>query len=452
MTDGDLDAFARQTRAALDREGALSAANTDLRVVLPLLKTLGWAVHGPEVVADHVVAADADASGDAAESSGDTESERETAVDVDEVTVDYALTLDARPAVFVVTAGTDVELSDEHARRLRTAMTAGDVERGLLTNGLSYVFVAADEGALREMQCSLAELPERESVCSLYTRRAARARQRRRRETDRTRAADTLRQRRETTVEAISEALTAGTEGPVADELAAAASDFLDRTIDALGAGDHPGAPGPSTPADGAARGADGRPSPPRGASNAVEPDDADGAGDGDATATGTGTAGDGARTGTHEPETAAASDGGATRQTDPRNEAAPMSRNTGDEEYVVRFFDEHSSVGAVGTDTSAGAVAQVVQYLVEQHALDDCLDLPWSPEDADVVPPSLAVVNREPHHRDDSQMSAPRQIANGYHVETALDTPVAREVVETLAGRSGLRVMFQGAWSTTPP
>jgi hypothetical protein len=43
--------------------------------------------------------------------------------------------------------------------------------------------------------------------------------------------------------------------------------------------------------------------------------------------------------------------------------------------------------------------------------------------------------------------MTAPQQIANGYHVETAMDTVAARETVESLAGLSGLRVMFQGQW-----
>jgi len=375
MIDGDLAAFARRTRATLDREGNLSGANTDLRVVLPLLKTLGWAVHGTEVVADHEV----DAPGD----------------DADGVTVDYALALDHRPAVFVVTAGTGVELSSEHADRLRTAMTAAGVDHGLVTNGRTYVFVAADGAELREVRCSLAELPEQTSLCALYTRRAARARQRRSREAERTRVADTLRERRETTVEA-----------------------FLDRTIDALDAGDHPGeSRRPAT--------ADDRDATTDGAESSTTTEDEE-------------TASSGAT---------AASDGGATREADPRDEGAPMSRNAGGDEYVVRFFDDRSSVGAVGTDTSGGAVAQAAGYLLEHHALGERLDLPWSPADGDAVPASAAVVSREPRHPDGSRMSAPREVADGYHVETALDTPVAREAVEALAERSGLRVMLQGAW-----
>ena len=61
-------------------------------------------------------------------------------------------------------------------------------------------------------------------------------------------------------------------------------------------------------------------------------------------------------------------------------------------------------------------------------------------------MPVSVAVVDREPRHSDGSRMSAPRQVGDGWHVETALDTPAAREAVEALAERSGLRVTFRGA------
>jgi len=393
MTDGDLDAFVRQTRATLEAEGELTAANTDLRVVLPLLKTLGWDVHGPEVVADYAVGEDG-------------------------VTVDFGLTLDGHPTALVVTAGTGTDLDRDHGRRLGAAMTAADVDQGLVTNGRSFVFVAAEGDELRQVHCSLDELPERESLLSLYTKHAARQRRRQRRAEDRKRVADALRARRDATVERVADALTDDVDDPVAGELAAAAAGFVDATVEALSGGNHP--------RDGAApEAAEGPPvEDERSApvtSNAAE------------SATGTGQT---------------ASDGGATPTSrDPRDEAAPMARNDGDDEYVARFFDEHSSVGAVGTTSAAGAVAQTVQYLVEQHALDNRLDLPWAPDDADAVDPSIAVVNREPVHPGGDRMTNPRQIANGYHVETAMDTDAAREVVESLAGLSGLRVMFQGEW-----
>ncbi len=409
MTDGDLDAFVRRTRATLDAEGDLSAANTDLRVVLPLLKTLGWDVHGPEVVADYVVSED------------------------DGVTVDFALTLDGRPTALVVTAGTGTDLDRDHGRRLGTAMTAAGVDQGLVTNGRSFVFVAVEDDELRQVQCSLADLPDRESLLSLYTKRAARQRRRQRRAQDRRRVAERLRDRREATVERVVDALTDDVGDPVADELAAAAADFVDATVEALSDGDHPrdgAAPAPSTEA-GAETSEEDAPPTPDVAGDADPDPDARVSADAES-ANGTGQA---------------ASDGGATPARDPRDEAAPMARNDGDDEYVARFFDEHSSVGAVGTTSPAGAVAQTVQYLVEQHALDNRLDLPWTPEDADALDPSIAVVNRAPVHPGGDRMTNPRQIANGYYVETAMGTDAAREVVGSLADLSGLRVMFQGEW-----
>jgi len=426
MIDGDLDRLVEAVQATLSAEGDLSAANTDLRVVLPLLKTLGWDVHGPEVVADYAVPGAAD---------GD-----------ETVTVDYALVLDGRPTALVVTAGTGTDLDADHGRRLGAALTAAGVDRGLVTNGRSFVFVAVEDD-LQRVRCSLAELPEQESLLSLYTKAAARRRRRQRRAQDRRRTAERLRDRREATVERVAEALADGVDHPIADELAAVAADFVDATTEALADGAHPrdglgpDAAGSDPDPETAPSGESPVPHSPPDEDVTTTDTDGDAAGDGSVPAPDAGS--DGA-----DDAGQAASDGGATsRDRDPREEAAPMARNTGADEYVARFFDEHSSVGAVGTATSAGAVAQTVQYLVEQHALDNRLDLPWAPEDGDALDPSTAVVNREPVHPDGDRMVSPRQIANGYHVETAMDTDAARAVVESLAKLSGLRVMFQGEW-----
>ncbi len=123
------------------------------------------------------------------------------------------------------------------------------------------------------------------------------------------------------------------------------------------------------------------------------------------------------------------------------------MSRNDTEGEYVVRFFDEHSSVGAVGTATPGGAVAQAVSFLAERRALGNRLDFPWTPEDAAHLDPDTAVVNREPVHPDGRSMADPHRVESGYYVETDLSSAAAHEVIEQLGTRTGLRVMFQGAW-----
>lgn len=467
MSDGEpeLAAFVRRTRRTLDG-GDLSAANTDLRVVLPLLKTLGWDVHGPEVVADHPVSLDApvevaDGTADSVGAGVTTADTGSTpppdAATTETVVVDFALTLDGRPTTFVVTDGTDTPLSSAHGRRLGAAMDAAGVERGLVTNGRSFVFVDAADGTLREESCALAELPDRASLLALYTKRAARERARRRRAADRAAAADGLRERRATTVEAVATALAGDRSGPVADELATAAEGLVDGVVTALAAGDHPATA--VTAADAVSEDAeppvdepaptDADPAPdPAGDGtddSAVDAPDADtngitAAGDGGGTAedtadTGAGTATEGTDAAEEQPA-----------GTDPRDEAAPMARNRGGDEYVARFFDDRSSVGAVGNATSGGCVAQAVQYLAQRHALDNRLDLPWAPEDAG-LDPGRAVVNREPTHGDGHPMQSPVQVGDGHHVETALDPATARAVVESLADRTGLRVMFQGEW-----
>lgn len=476
MSDGDpeLVEFVRQAERTLDG-GDLSAGNTDLRIVLPLLKTLGWNVHGPEVVADHPVTLDGDPgprAGDGRENPEDgtaNDEDGETGPGTapgdgpgpDEVVIDYALTLDGRPAVLVVTDATDTPLSSEHGRRLGAAMEAAGVERGVATNGRSFVFVDAEDGTLREESCGLADLPERASLLALYTKRAARERMTRRREADRQAAAERLRERRESTVAAVEDALVGDVDGPIADELATAAEGLVDDAIDALDAGEHPttatGAETADTAGDPAAddTAPDHETPHPTNGEGATATDGpataeetAATAGEAEARTAATETASAGA-TGTDGTTTGATGGEGSagTPETDPRDEAAPMARNTGADEYVVRFFDERSSVGAVGSETSGGCVAQTVGYLIQQHSLDNRLDLPWAPDEGETIPASLAVVNREPVHRDGTEMRDPTRLANGYHVETALEPAPAREVVEALAEQTGLRVMFQGRW-----
>lgn len=490
MTDGDgtddgaLASFVRRTRRTLDAEAPLSAANTDLRVVLPLLKTLGWDVHS-EVVADFEVRADADGAPgadapDARPAPDDDGEDGDDATDgtnggdaPSSVTVDYALTLDDRPSVFVVTAGTETPLSSDHGRRLGAAMNAARVDRGLVTNGRSFVFVAvggdgtpdaADtDGPVQRTRCDLADLPDRPSLLSLYSRDSARARRQRRRAEDRRAVAEALRERRETAVEGVERALAADLESPVADELATAAEAVVDDAIDALATGDHPAEAVAATEpaADVAGVGAEAEAGDGETADG--EPDHESAAGEDTRERTAPAESGDANVTDDHSGPTTAAGgrpaataeatttssdgDGRDDGETDPRNEAAPMSRNDTEGEYVVRFFDEHSSVGAVGTATPGGAVAQAVSFLAERRALGNRLDFPWTPEDAAHLDPDTAVVNREPVHPDGRSMADPHRVESGYYVETDLSSAAAHEVIEQLGTRTGLRVMFQGAW-----
>lgn len=482
-TEGDLASFVERSRTVLEDSPGGSARTTDLRVTLPFLRTLGWDVHGTDLVADYAVDGGSEGKG-----------EGEAAP-----VVDYALLVGGRPAVFVATAAAGESMTPTDRRSLEAAMAAAGVEWGLATNGDVFTFLAADDDGdgPREVTCELADLPDNRSVVARYTREAARRRHDRRRERLRERAAEALADRRGTVREAVADALADDDlplPDPVAAELRASAAGLVDGAVEALADGDHPAegvpgalpdpdpdpdpgirsgartdpdegsaAPSPGRPAGGGAgaerAGGSGDPADDARAGTERDPGGPDATpADGEAPAPGSvdggpgGPEDSGARSGSDTGASGGDGDGGADEGADeeggegspanPRGAAsAPGHSPDDDEEYVVRFFDDGASVGAVGHGTSAGALVQATGYLVENHALDNRLDLPWGPTD------DRAVINREPVHPDGTEMADAARLANGYFVCTTVPPGAIRGVVEALAETAGLRVMFQGDW-----
>lgn len=471
--EGDLTAFVERSRDLIERSPEMSARTTDLRIVLPFLETLGWDVHGEDVEAEHPVEAD-----------GET------------VTVDYALHLDGSPEVFLATAGCGAPIDKADARRVETAMDAAEVGLGLVTNGRSYAFLAGEDDRERR-ECDLPDLPDRPSVLRPYTRPAAEHRREQRRSRLRETSADSLDDRREELVTAVRAALVDPSPPPtVAEELGTAGEAFVDRVVDALSAGEHPrsavadAAPETSAPADPDASSAEGPGAAPSAETpggsgsdavstdrdsdastaageGAVSPTDAesttaspagdatgsadsvaeDATGSGSAAASDTtnsadGAAGDaaGGSTPSEDGEPAGRSDEGDGEASAGAAEAGSGGEGS-EEEYVVRFFDGSSSVGAVGHGTPEGALVQTVEYLIDQHAIDRYLDLPWGPTE------DRAVINREPVHPDGSEMVESQSLSNGYQVCTTIGTDAIRNVVDELADGANLRVMYQGDW-----
>lgn len=431
MKEGDLDEFVSRAQSALERSPSMDASATKLRVVLPFLKTLGWDVHGPDVVPEYSVDAPDGA-----------------------VTVDFALRLDGTPVAFVVADGAGSDLTPEEGKRLAAAMRAGGVEWGMATNGHAYAFLTLDGGEARRSGCDLAALPENRAVVREFTRAAAVERREERARERRRSAVEDLAEDRPTLVDAVRTALLDASDdpGPVEPELATASEAFVDGVIAALDAGDHP-----ATFAEGDLPGTDGDPAAtdaaadPAGEGPATGSNDAATEPEGERPPTGSdeGTTredeanSEDETTVTSDEETAGGSDAEASAGGRRESPGIVNRSNEGrsDSEFVVRFFNGRSSVGAVGHSTHAGAMAQAIEYMVEQRALDNRLDLPWGGADG------RAIVNYEPVHPDGSEMDASTQLSNGYHVDTTVDVSVSRAVVEELAENSGLRVMFRGDW-----
>jgi len=386
MNEGDLASFVTRSRRALDRSPSMATRATELRIVVPFLRTLGWDVHSRAVVPEY-----------------------EVDLEDGTVTVDHALCIHGTPAVFVMVVAAAEELAPEVGRRLTDAMAAADVEWGIATNGRTYAFLSREGGEPKRVGCDLAQLPENGQLLSYYSREAAVERKDERARTSRTEVADELDANRSALVDEVHRAIVPDETdaGPVEGELRTASERFVDDVVGALSAGDNPAESVDSAPSESAGD-----------AESSGDPGERDDA--------------------APSPDS---SDDGSDEEDATDEDEGGISRGSADTEYVVRFFDGRSSVGAIGHSTSDGAMAQAIEYLIEQHKLDSRLDLPWGNGD------DRALLNYDPVHPDGTEMADAEQLSNGYYVDRSVDVDVSRAAVETLAEQSGLRVMFRGNW-----
>ncbi|SNZ02422.1 hypothetical protein SAMN06269185_0018 [Natronoarchaeum philippinense] len=434
MDRGALRTYVDRSRELVDASPELSEPNTQLRLVQPFFTALGWELH--RIDADRVV------------DIGDAKRR-----------VDFALLVEGEPAVLVETVACATDLQREHAQRLgRTVLDSG-VDRGVLTNGRAFVFVADDGGALDRTECRLQELPERADAVAEYSREAVEQRvrtaQRRRRD-----AARSLAEDRESVVDDIRDRLVETAGDGIDQRLRDESEAFVDRVIEELGDGDTA-----IESADGAADASrdgetagvqareDGEDAAEASGENttatatdadlgAVDTADLEAVADADVEAAD----GDDAETAADlDAETAADVDAEATAAADPNQSATddvPADALGGavaeDGQYVIKFFNGRTSVWAVGHARAVLATAQAIEYLLKQGAADrqgksGALSAPWGPEGERAVVVTEAVEN------------ATLELSNGWHLDARVTTGVARTAVEQLAERAGLRVMFTG-------
>ncbi|NHN49543.1 hypothetical protein G9464_18390 [Halostella sp. JP-L12] len=321
--------------------------------------------------------------------------EADLAVPADREPVDYALLVEGRPAVFVDVSACGDPLDEAEVDRLDAALSSAGVDWGILTNGRSFAFLTRSGDDVERLRCRLVDLPDHEDVVALYSKAAAESRIAS--DAERAAAAERLDDRREAVARRLTETLVAAADGAADDELASATEAFLDDLVETLG---------------GSEASPDGLYADETRSSGSETPS---------------------GRTGTPP--------GGS--ETSPEATGAPAA--TEDGEYIVRFFDGRTSVGAVGTATPVGTLASAVEYLIDQHAVDGGISLPWRPEAGDDA--GKAVLNHDPVHPDGTPMAAHEELANGYCLLATLDAASTRVVVEELANAAGLRVMFQGDW-----
>ncbi|AFO58740.1 hypothetical protein [Natrinema sp. J7-2] len=424
MPSLDLRPFVARTAALIDSSPPASRGETRTWLVEPFLEALGWDCRGDSCVTDRTV---------------------------DGTRVEYVPMVDSVPALLVAVEAYDTSLEESRATALRGAMSWTGIDRAIYTNGREYLLLAGASDT-EYNALTLSELADAESTVDDYSRAAL---ARRLTHHSRNHVARRLALERPRLVDSIVEQLTtAAVQGDAyADEFDAAVDRFLDQLVVAF-ADDRTGSR--ETRTDVSIRfsesavagdeetkdtcGADSRSgSTADSGSDATDPGT-------DATRTErgstTGSNADTAReTGVND-AVGTESDDRSKSTSNGGSDGSTAAGDTGTDggEYVVRFFNDRGSIGAIGHSTAEGALVEAAEYLFERGLSG--IDVPWSPDNADGT-----VLNAAPTHADGSPMAAPTQLSNGLYLATGGEPDAHAARVEALAARAGLRAMLTGDW-----
>ncbi|ELY44464.1 hypothetical protein [Natronorubrum sulfidifaciens] len=394
----DLHAFVSRSAVVVDSTPPATKRDTRLWLIDPFLETLGWTVHADSCVTDTTV---------------------------DETPLEYVCSVGGIPALFVAVEAFDDSLNKSRAVALLEAMAWTGVDRAIYTNGRDFLLLAGTTD-IEQLACRRAALPDHEPALTHYSRDASARRLKRH---SREFVARQLAVDRPTLVETISAELMAATEQGDAyrTEFESATDRFLEQLVASFAdTGDDQPAGALESDTDTAvsvqfsereisdddSEAADRRPEPP--ADSEPPREDADGES-------------------TAESATPIGVDDSRA------NGDATVDDDT---EYVVRFFNDRGSIGAIGHSSSDQALHSAAAYLFDRGLSG--LSVPWQLDDA---ADDQAVLNDSPTHPDGTSMIAPQQLSNGLYLETGgtVDERAAR--VEALAARAGLRAMLTGDW-----
>ncbi|TYL37693.1 hypothetical protein CV102_15255 [Natronococcus pandeyae] len=387
MTDLDTRSFVTRALALVGSSPPTTARETRTWLVEPFLEALGWSLRDEGCRTDRTL---------------------------EDARLEYVLAVDSIPAVLVAVEPCPDALDESRVPGLLEAMTWTGVDRAIYTNGREYLLLAGTTDA-EQLACRLPSLPDHESSLQHYSRATARDRLEHgsREAVSRQLAVDRMAIR-----DGIVDQLTAatGTER-YADEFEAGVERLLDQFVvsftdeDRDAAVDREGISleytGPSLSTDEL------------------------GLDDGDRT-----------ETSTVEPRQTE-SDSTPDVNSELADGDRPASDRDDDGEYVVRFFTDRGSIGAIGHSSATQALVQATEYCLERGLAG--VSVPWSPSEED----GETVLNDEPVRADGSSMESPQQLSNGYYLETAGSVDDQADRVEALASRAGLRAMLTGDWES---
>ncbi|ELZ14545.1 hypothetical protein C477_20439 [Haloterrigena salina JCM 13891] len=427
MSAFDLDAFVGRSRALVESTPPATRRETRTWLVDPLLETLGW-----DVRADTCL--------------------HETTVDG--TRLEYVTAVGGVPALLVAVEPYGESLDRDRAVSLLETMAWTGIDRAIYTDGRDFLLLAGTTDANR-LACRLAALPDHESALAHYTRETIGQRLERH---SRPFVARQLAVARDGIVASIVDELTAVTDQGDAyrAEFDSAADRFVERLVAAFSddgqrpvAGELEAAdadvsfefsePGSSSDESEATRQSmstdESRPNHPSTGDPDASTDETSATEECETDADAGADAADGDES---QPD----GGGDAARASASRPERSDSGADEGGGEYVVRFFNERGSIGAIGHSSSDRALVAAAEYLFERGLSG--LSVPWCPDDGD---DTRAVLHESPTHPDGTPMTAPRQLSNGLYLETGGDVAQRADRVEALTARAGFRAMLTGDW-----
>ncbi len=402
MTAIDLHAVSRRSQAVLDSDPPTTIDETRAWLVDPLLEAFGWNVHADSCFTDTIV--------------GDTAFE-------------YVCTVDSIPALLVAVEPCSQSLDRDRASAIGSAMARTGIDRALYTNGRQLLFLAGTTEPT-SFHCELGSIADHESSVAHYTNAGLNEHLKRH---SRHHVARQLALERETVADSIVSELTA-VSGPTYEaEFVSATDQFLDRLIESFTTASKPAADSTDTDASVSIQFTD-----PATASTDSEPSSAQADRDSDRDEVPTDGADRDTREEGSEPERSV-SDRSADDQDSERATDDPAGDDDG--EYVVRFFNDRTSIGAIGDSSSDRALVHAAEYCFERGLSG--VELPWGPDDE-------AVLNESPVNPDGSPMADSTQLSNGVYLNIGGETEDHATRIEALASRSGLRAMLTGDWESS--
>lgn len=430
-----------------------TAAETRTWLVEPLLSTLGWDLRSAAC---------------------------ETDVTVRGVDIEYLLWVGedgSTPALFVAVEPADGSLRSGREQHVAEAMAATGVDRAIYTNGQRFVLIVRKD-SVKRIDFDLQSLPDNADIIGEFTAEKLSGRLVRQ---TREIAGRRLAVVRDELADTIAEDLAAIAGEPYLEELRADAVAFLDDLVVWFAGGNPP----PDYSRDNRATGNQASATPGRSSTDSSGGSEHDGSVGStkraDSVRTGRDTAdrahiisdttienrdsAEGSTTETAERDphpaadgdelAAAAGDSPSTSGESASDEEADVDvvlpRTDENGEFVVRFFNQRGSIGAIGHSTSAGALAHAASFLFENGLSG--IRLPWGPgaeDDAeDELRPEETVVNDRPVLADGTKMEAYHELSNGRYVNTAGDVADRADRIEALTSRAGLRAMLSGDWES---